>query len=255
VIIELFNKNNFFKHTNKNISSFKCKRCNEYFTTKVEFGNHKKKHNPKKRKIWRFFYEFLYKYSKAPWDSGPRSELIEFIKNQDFNPSKVIDIGCGTGSNAIFLAQHGYEVTGVDFATSAILKAKEKAKYAGVNVNFVEDDITNLQNIKGFFDLLVDYGTFDDLSHTNRQKYIETVLSLTKPGTQFFLWTFEWKLYWWERFLLYLMPFANMALEPGEIYKYFGKYFNIKRICGSSQLTGWPRGYACYLMTRKTADK
>jgi SAM-dependent methyltransferase len=221
------------------------------FITKEEYDNHVKKHNFNKRKIWWLFYEFLYKYSKAPWDAGPRSELIEFINKLENKPSKVIDLGCGTGSNAIFLAKQGFDVTGVDFASSAILKAKEKARLEGVKINFVEDDITNLQNIKGVYDLLVDYGTFDDLSNENRQKYVETILSLSHSKTQFFIWTFEWKLLWWERFLLYLMPFANMTLEPGEIIKYFGKYFNIKRICGASNLTSWPRGYACYLMTRK----
>jgi SAM-dependent methyltransferase len=160
-------------------------------------------------------------------------------------------LGCGTGSNAIFLAQHGFDVTGVDFASSAITKAREKAKSAGVEVNFMVDDLTDLRQTKGPFDLLVDYGVFDDLSPKNRRRYVETVLSLSHSETQFLLWTFEWKLLWWERFLVRLLPFAHMALELGEVNHYFGEYFKIKRISGAAGLKGWPRGYASYLMTRK----
>jgi SAM-dependent methyltransferase len=219
--------------------------------TKEDLKTGVKKHRKRKRLTPRLFYDFLYQYSKAPWDKGPRSELVELVNNNTLTPVRTIDLGCGTGSNAIFLAQHGFDVTGVDFASSAITKAREKAKSAGVDVNFVVDDFTDLSQIKGPFDLLVDYGAFDDLSPKNRRRYVETVLSLSHSETQFFLWTFEWKLLWWERFLVRLLPFAHMALELGEVNQYFGDYFKIKRISGAANLKGWPRGYASYLMARK----
>ena len=145
-------------------------------------------------------------------------------------------------------------MTGVDFASSAIAKDEEKAKSAGVDVNFIVDDLTDLSQIEGSFDLLVDYGVFDDLSPEDRRKYVKTVLSVSHSGTRFLLWSFEWKLLWWERFLFRLLPFAHITLEPGEVHQYFGEYFKIKRISGVTGLKGWPRGFACYLMTRKETE-
>ena len=60
------------------------------------------------------FYEILNRYFKAPWDIGPRDELVRLVENRSIQPGRAIDLGCGTGANAIFLAQYGFEVTGVD---------------------------------------------------------------------------------------------------------------------------------------------
>ena len=84
------------------------------------------------------------------------------VQTGDLLPGRAIDLGCGEGDNAIFLAEHGFQVTAVDFAPSAIKGAK--ASDAGVDVDFVIDDITTLATVSGTFDIVVDYGTFDDLS-------------------------------------------------------------------------------------------
>jgi cyclopropane fatty-acyl-phospholipid synthase-like methyltransferase len=197
------------------------------------------------------FYEIIYRYFRAPWESGPREELVKLVESKHIAPCRTIDLGCGTGANAIFLAQYGFDVTGVDFSTSAVEKARTKAKTVGVVVNFVVDNLTMLQHVTRTFDFLVDYGTFDDLSPKDREKYIQNVLPLANQGSLFLLWCFEWKLRWWELFLLRLLPFGRLALEPGEVQTYFGERFEIERISGTANLQGWPRGYACYLMTRR----
>ncbi|NIN65924.1 MAG: methyltransferase domain-containing protein, partial [Anaerolineae bacterium] len=78
------------------------------------------------------FYEFGYRYFRMPWELGPREELVGLVESGRIAPCRAIDLGCGTGSNAIFLAQHGFEVTGVDFAASAIEKARRRADSCGV---------------------------------------------------------------------------------------------------------------------------
>lgn len=93
------------------------------------------------------FYEILYRYFRAPWGMGPRDELVRLVENRSIQPGRAIDLGCGTGANAIFLAQHGFEVTGVDFSEAAIEKARQRAEAAGVQVNFVVDDLTNKRRI------------------------------------------------------------------------------------------------------------
>ena len=98
---------------------------------------------------------------------------------------------------------------------------------------------------------LVDYGTLADLSPHDRNLYVSKVLPLTNCDSQFLLWRFEWRMRWWERILTKLLPFGALALEPGETELRFGKFFEIERIAGEAELTGWPWGFATYLMTRK----
>ncbi len=197
-------------------------------------------------------YELAYRYVRMPWETGPREELVELVESGRIPPCRAIDLGCGTGSNAIFLAQHGFEVTGVDFVSSAIVKARRKAEVAGTKVEFVVDDLTNIQKVKGTFDFLVDYGALDDLTPKDRDLYVQNVLPRTRPDSQVLLWCFEWPLRWWEQ-LVRLTSLGAMSLEPGETGRRFGDYFEVERIAGStaSDFKRWPPGYAVYLMTRK----
>lgn len=103
----------------------------------------------------RWFYEVTYRHFRAPWDVGPRQELVELVTEGALTPCRAIDLGCGTGANAIFLAQHGFEVTGVDFATAGIEKATRAAADAGARVDFVVDDLTDLRRTRGPFDFLL----------------------------------------------------------------------------------------------------
>jgi SAM-dependent methyltransferase len=203
-------------------------------------------------KLGKLLYELGYRYFRMPWEMGPRGELVELVESGRIPPCRAIDLGCGTGSNAVFLARHGFEVTGVDFVSSAIVKARRKAEAAGAKVEFVVDDLTSLQKVKGTFDFLVDYGALDDLTPKDRHLYIQNILPLTRPGSQFLLWCFEWPLRWWEQ-LVRLTSLGAMSLEPGEAGERFGAYFEMERVAGSTALDfrRWPPGFAAYLMTRK----
>ena len=104
----------------------------------------------------KLFYEMMYRYFRAPWDIGARDELISLVESGRIKPCRAIDLGCGTGANAIYLAQKGFDVTGVDYAEAAIDKARTLAKEAGVQVTFIADDLTNLRHVSGTFDFLLD---------------------------------------------------------------------------------------------------
>ena len=139
----------------------------------------------------------------------------------------------------------------MDFASSAIAKARAKASDAGVDVDFVIDDITTLATVSGTFDILVDYGTFDDLSMRQRAAYVDRVRSLAKPGSKFLLWCFEWELKARERLASAIRPVTDIALQPGEVERWFRSTFDIKQVAGETGLKTWPRGWAAYLMTRR----
>lgn len=66
------------------------------------------------------FYDLGYRYIRLSWDVGHRAELVELVESERLKPCKAIDLGSGTASNCIFLAQHGFTVTGVDYSRSAI---------------------------------------------------------------------------------------------------------------------------------------
>ena len=193
----------------------------------------------------KLFYELGYRFLRMPWETGPREELVGLVESGRIVPCRAIDLGCGTGSNAVFLAQHGFDVTGVDFAPTAIEKGRRRAAAAEVNVQFVEDDLTNLCQVTGPFDLLIDYGALDDLRPGDRDLYVCNLLPLTRPGSRYLLWCFEWSTRWWERLLL------EMALKPGEVERRFGAHFEIERIAKQTRPSGWPPTFAAYLMTRK----
>lgn len=203
----------------------------------------------------KLFYEVLYRRFRAPWDIGPRPELVELVQSGRVQPCKAIDLGSGTASNCIFLAQHGFDVTGVDFAASAVELGISRAREAGVSVRFVRDDLTRMQHVRGPFELLVDYGTLDDLHARDRDRYVETVLRLSQPGSRYLLWCFEWPLRTWERLLLALFGrfFGELALAPGEAHRRFSPHFDVERIAGTDtpDYGTWPPGYAAYFMTRR----
>jgi SAM-dependent methyltransferase len=199
----------------------------------------------------RLFYELGYRYFRMPWEGGPRHELVDVVESGRIAPGRAIDLGSGTGSNAIFLAQHGFDVTGVDFVASAIERARQSAGEAGVAVRFVLDDLTQMRQVEGTFDFLVDHGTLDDLRPKDRDLYLQNLLVLSRPGSQYLLWVHEWPWRWWERLLARLFG-GGVAFEPGEAQWRFGEHFKIERIAGSADVdySRWPPGFAAYLMTR-----
>ena len=210
----------------------------------------------------RWTYELGYRYAQMPYDNGPDQHLVGLVESGRIPPCRAIDLGCGTGRNALFLAQNGFQVTGVDFASSAIAKARQKADAAGLKAEFIMDDLTNIQNVTGTFDFLVDAGVLDVLRPKSRDLYVENVLTLTHPGSWFFLGGWEWTLSRWERILFRRLSLFGAILEPGEINGRFGAYFEIERIFHETNprhgliavMTGKEKapGFAVYLMTRNT---
>ncbi|MCL5995954.1 MAG: class I SAM-dependent methyltransferase [Chloroflexi bacterium] len=123
----------------------------------------------------------LWYYREPPWDTGiSPPELSDFM--QRHRPGRALDLGCGTGSNVITLAQHGWEVTGVDFALPAIRRARHKVKSAGVRADLRVGDVTRLHGVAGPFDLILDIGCFHGLTAAGRAAYRNNVARLLVPG-------------------------------------------------------------------------
>jgi cyclopropane fatty-acyl-phospholipid synthase-like methyltransferase len=162
---------------------------------------------------------------------GSHDELQEIIMSVADPPGHALDLGCGDGRDAIFLAKKGFDVTAVDFSPTAIKIARKNGTEAGVSVNFVQDDLTKLRHVTGTFDLVIDIGAFNDLSQEARDLYMDNVLPLTRVGSRYFLMCFEKK------------------LKPEEIDRRFGDYFNVESLEGDTELSSLP-GINLYSMIK-----
>ncbi len=136
----------------------------------------------------RLLFQYWY-FGRPPWDTGlSPPELIEFI--DEHKPGRAIDIGCGTGTNVITLANAGWHVTGVDFAPRAIKLAKQKIKRAGVSAEVFVKDATRLSGIGGPFDLALDIGCFHASSKENQVKYLDELDRILAPSGFWLLYGF-----------------------------------------------------------------
>lgn len=136
----------------------------------------------------RLFFNLWY-FLKPPWDTGiSPPELISFIESQP--PGRALDLGCGTGTNVITLAKHGWEVIGVDFAASAIHIARRKAQQACVQVDLRVADVTKLEAVSGPFELILDMGCFHGLSQQGKRDYISSLERLLAPGGTYLMYGF-----------------------------------------------------------------
>jgi cyclopropane fatty-acyl-phospholipid synthase-like methyltransferase len=102
----------------------------------------------------------------------------------------VLDLGCGTGTNCIYLARHGWEVAGVDFSILAIRRARRKARRAGVDCRFYRGDVTDLVFLTDSFDLALDIGCLHSLPSEGWERYAAGVARLVLPGGLYLLYAF-----------------------------------------------------------------
>ena len=126
-----------------------------------------------------------YRRERLPgWDVGqPCSHLVKAVEDETFRPGRAIVLGCGSGTNAIYLAGKGFEVTGVDVAPSALVIAAEKARKAGVKVNWMVADVVALPKLEAF-DLLFDRGCYHHICRYNSAGYVETLRRLSHGDTR-----------------------------------------------------------------------
>jgi 2-polyprenyl-3-methyl-5-hydroxy-6-metoxy-1,4-benzoquinol methylase len=133
--------------------------------------------------------DFSSVYNDAPpWDIGrPQKEFVQLEEAGEIVGS-VLDVGCGTGENALFLAAQGHDVWGVDFTPIAIEKARDKATERNLNVTFLTRNALELRTLGRTFDIVIDSGLFHVLNDEERPRFVTGLASvLHRNGTYFML--------------------------------------------------------------------
>jgi SAM-dependent methyltransferase len=136
-------------------------------------------------------FRIFYRIGFTPWDGHPLGQsLRDLVEGSGDTPAlpagRALDVGCGTGDSSIYLAQHGWKVTGVDFVAKALDKARAKAGAADVSADFVHADVTQLSQaaIGADFQLIVDNGCLHNLVDDNRDAYVREVSAVAAPDAR-----------------------------------------------------------------------
>ncbi|HUU74790.1 MAG TPA: class I SAM-dependent methyltransferase [Methanoregulaceae archaeon] len=136
------------------------------------------------------FFEEAY-HGTPPWDIGrPQREFVRLEESGEIS-GVVLDAGCGTGENALFLAGRGHDVLGVDSAPAAIERARKKAVERGLAATFLVMDTLKLNEIGRTFDTVIDSGLFHTLSDSERPVFVRNLSLVLKPGGIYFMLAFS----------------------------------------------------------------
>lgn len=140
-------------------------------------------------------FRIFYRIGFTPWDGHPQSATLrELIEGPDaLPPGSALDVGCGTGDSSIYLARHGWDVTGVDFVPKALDNARAKARSADAAVNFVRADVTHLgeAGIGADFQLIVDNGCLHGMTGHDRTLYVQEITAAAAPGARLSITAFQ----------------------------------------------------------------
>ena len=143
---------------------------------------------------WDRYYR-EYPLEELGWELGrPRPILVEYLqKGLVPKGGKALDLCCGAGTNTVYLAQNGYDTTGIDISSTALGMAKNKAEQANADLCFVNASFTDLPFANNQFFLIYDMGCFHHVRVEHRAKFISGVYRVLGEGGFYMLTCFSYR--------------------------------------------------------------
>jgi methyltransferase (TIGR00027 family) len=136
-------------------------------------------------------FEWAYRNGEPPWDIGRAQPALARLVERGDIAGSVIDVGCGTGENALYLASLGLDVTGVDAAPTAIARARAKARERGIRATFLVADALDLAALGRTFDIAFDSGLFHTFPDADRPRFERGLSAVIRPGGRYFMLCFS----------------------------------------------------------------
>ena len=172
---------------------------------------------------------------EIPWNlERPPDVLVELVDSGKVKPCKTIDLGCGTGNYAIYLASRGFDVTGIDISPTAIKIAKEKAKKKETKCSFLVTNVLgDLCEVKKTFDFAFEWELLHHIFPEQRRTYVENVYVLLNPGGVYLSVCFSEKDKEFSGSGNYRVTALGTTLyfsSENELRDLFEPYFNIKEL-------------------------
>jgi SAM-dependent methyltransferase len=132
-------------------------------------------------------WEAAYRAGTPPWDTGkPHVELVRVLDEGHFRSGTVLELGCGTGTDAVYLARRRFEVTAVDCSAIALERARLRAEQHDAVLRFVFDDAFEFARTSGPFDVVYDAGFYHFMRLVNLEGYLDMLWRVTRSGSYFF---------------------------------------------------------------------
>ncbi len=136
-------------------------------------------------------FEWAYRSGEPPWDIGRPQPAIVRLAEEGVIAGAVLDVGCGTGENAIYLASFGLDVVGADAAPTAIERARAKSTQRGIPVTFRVADALALDGLGRTFDVAIDCGLFHTFSDPDRLRFERSLHASLRTAARYFLLCFS----------------------------------------------------------------
>lgn len=140
---------------------------------------------PESRSVDAPDWDAMYRMGTPPWETGKAAdELVRIIGEERLiEPCPTLELGCGSGADAVYLAQRRFEVTAVDCAAIALERAHLRAERAGAPVRFVLEDVFEFAREEGPFDLVYDAGFYHSVRAYDLDRLLDMLWRVTQPGS------------------------------------------------------------------------
>jgi len=136
-------------------------------------------------------WNIKYLFNMNPWDTGViPPEIVEIVEDCNLVPGSLLDVGCGSGTQSVYFAKHGFDVTGIDVASIAVLKARRKAFKNKVDVRFINKEFTK-SDFKTKFDTVLDVGCLHGFSNKKNDHYFAKLKNILSVRGSYLLYAWD----------------------------------------------------------------